>query len=89
MKAVPRTAAKPSTRLRRDDWKLLQDSPFQPLELYNLRSDPLETTDLAAKNRKLFNELDAALRKHIQQAGSAAWQASKETRREKFLPKIQ
>lgn len=61
--------------LRRDDWKLLQDSPFQPLELYNLKSDPQETTDLAAKNRKMFNELGSALRQQIQRAGAVPWQA--------------
>ena len=65
--------------LRRDDWKLLQDSPFQPLELYNLKSDPQETNDLAAKNRKVFNELAAALRKQIQRAGAVPWQAPEHT----------
>jgi arylsulfatase A-like enzyme len=61
---------------RRDDWKLLQDSPFAPLELYDLKSDPREATDLAAKNRKIFNELDAALRRQIQRGGSTPWQKS-------------
>ncbi len=65
--------------LRRDDWKLLQDSPFQPLELYNLKSDPQETTDLAAKNRKMFNELGAALRQQIQRAGLVPWRAPEQT----------
>ena len=32
--------------LRRGDWKLVQDSPFGPYELFNLKSDPYETTDL-------------------------------------------
>jgi len=48
--------------VRRGDWKLLQASPFKLRELYDLKSDPQETTDLAAKNRKVFNELSAALR---------------------------
>jgi arylsulfatase A-like enzyme len=64
---------------RRDDWKLLQDSPFQPLELYDLKSDPQETTDLAAKNRRIFNDLAAALCQQIQRAGAVPWQAPKQT----------
>ena len=43
--------------LRRGDWKLLQDSPFAPLELYDLKSDPQETTDLSAKERQIFDQL--------------------------------
>jgi arylsulfatase A-like enzyme len=60
--------------LRRDDWKLIQDNPFRPLELYDLKSDPQETIDLAAKNRKVFDELAAALRRQIQRAGTKPWQ---------------
>ena len=59
---------------RRGDWKLLQDSPFAPLELYDLKSDPKETTDLAAKERQIFNQLSAGLRKQIQQGGQTPWQ---------------
>ncbi len=62
------------TAFRRGDWKLLQNSPFAPLELYDLESDPKETTDLAPKSRKIFNELDAALIRQIQRGGSTPWQ---------------
>jgi arylsulfatase A-like enzyme len=64
---------------RRGHWKLLQDSPFKPLELYDLKSDPQETTDLAAKDTKMLKELSAALRKQIQRAGEVPWQAPKQT----------
>lgn len=58
----------------RGDWKLMQNDPYSPLELYNLKDDPRETTDLAAKAPKIFNELSTALRAHIQRGGSAPWQ---------------
>ena len=60
--------------LIRGDWKLLQNDPYGPLELYNLKNDPGETTDLATKAPKVFNELSAALAARIQRAGSTPWQ---------------
>ena len=60
--------------VRRGDWKLLQNSPFGPLELYNLAEDPLEEQDLSTSNRKVFNELAAELRREIQRYGTVPWQ---------------
>ena len=58
----------------RGQWKLLQNNPYSPLELYNLKDDPYETNDLAKVNVKIVNELSAALRAHIQRGGSTPWQ---------------
>jgi arylsulfatase A-like enzyme len=61
--------------VRRGDWKLLQNSPFAPLELYNLKDDAQEQHDLAKTNRQKFRELSAALRVQIQRGGAVPWQA--------------
>ena len=58
----------------RGDWKLLQNDPFSPLELYNLRDDPYEKNDLAATNKKIMHELTMALRLQIQRGGATPWQ---------------
>jgi arylsulfatase A-like enzyme len=60
--------------IRRGDWKLIQDSPFRPLELYHLGRDPQETTNLAAREPAVVRELSAALRRHIQRGGQVPWQ---------------
>ncbi len=58
----------------RGEWKLLQNSPFEPLELYNLKQDPEEKNNLAKKAPRIFNELSAALRRQIQYYGEVPWQ---------------
>lgn len=60
--------------LIRGDWKLLQNDPYSPLELYHLKNDPGETTNLATKAPKVFNELSAALASRIQRGGATPWQ---------------
>lgn len=59
----------------RGDWKLLQNTPTGPLELYNLRDDPREERDLAAREKQRVAELATALQAHLQRAGAVPWQA--------------
>ena len=59
--------------VRYGDWKLLQNSPFEPLQLYNLADDPKEQQPLN-KNHKMYKQLFTALRNHIIQAGAVPWQ---------------
>lgn len=61
--------------LIRGDWKLMQNNPYRPLQLYDLKNDPGEQVDLASQRPKIFRELASAMREKIQQAGTTPWQA--------------
>ncbi len=61
--------------LRQGDWKLVRDNVAAPIELYNVKDDPKETTDLANKEKSTFRNLSAVLRRQIQRGGSVPWQA--------------
>ena len=60
--------------IRRGDTKLLHNSPFEPLELYNLSNDPLETTDNTQTETALFREMRQLFQAETQKAGSVPWQ---------------
>lgn len=60
--------------VRKGDWKLLQNYPFAPRELYNLKEDPLEQNNLISTNKEKFRELSALQRRHLQRSGNVAWQ---------------
>ena len=61
--------------LIRGEWKLMQNDPFSPWELYNLKSDPQERTNVIKENPRVAREMQAALRTHIQRGGATPWQS--------------
>ena len=63
-----------SWAMKRGPWKLIKNRPMDEWELYHLDQDPLETTDLAQKEKKVFENLAQAMRAHIQRGGAVPWQ---------------
>lgn len=60
--------------LRMGDWKLLQNSPYQPMELYNLKTDPKEENDLIKLETEVYKKMNSILMQHIQEGGKTPWQ---------------
>ncbi|MFK7911317.1 MAG: sulfatase [Akkermansiaceae bacterium] len=59
--------------IRQGNWKLLQNTPFEPMVLINLKTDPYEKNPQPAHG-KIANKLNAKLMQHIQKSGKAPWQ---------------
>lgn len=59
--------------VRKGDYKLVQNSPFEEFQLFNVQEDPLETIPLD-DNHKEFHNLRYQLSQHIRKAGAIPWQ---------------
>lgn len=60
--------------VRSGPWKLLQNTPYEPMQLFHLENDPLEQEDLSGTHRKEYQQMAARLRRHIQNGGKVPWQ---------------
>jgi arylsulfatase A-like enzyme len=61
---------------RRGPWKLLQNTAFEPMRLYNLDDDPEEKHPIDAAH-PMYNDLFRALQEHITESGTVPWQRPK------------
>lgn len=62
--------------VRQGPYKLLQNTPFEPLELFNLGNDPVEKIPMNEGSEK-FNKLRYNLSQHIRKSGNIPWQKEK------------
>lgn len=58
-----------------NNWKLVQNSPYQMYELYNLKKDTLEKQNLISTEPDRYKKLIELMIPHIQKGGSVPWQA--------------
>ena len=52
-------------------WSLLYATPSEPVELYDLRSDPKQTTNVAAKHPDVIRSLLELYAEDLRRAGAA------------------
>lgn len=70
----PRYLGREYYAVRRGPWKLVQNHPFEPMQLYNLDDDPRESRDLSAEQQPVAARLSRELMLHVQRAGRVPWQ---------------
>jgi arylsulfatase A-like enzyme len=58
-----------------NNWKLVQNSPYQMYELYNLKKDTLEKQNLINTEPDRYKKLIELMIAHIQKGGTVPWQA--------------
>ena len=58
---------------RYGDLKILQNTPFEPIQYFNLDRDELETTPLE-KDSEAYQALRTQLKEHIRSTGGVPWQ---------------
>ncbi len=68
-----RYKGEPYYAARRGPWKLLQNTAFEPLRLFNVEQDPDESEPLPTDHPK-HRELHQKLRQHIARAAQVPWQ---------------
>ena len=69
-----RYGGKSINALRKGSWKLIQNNPYQPQELYDLKNDPLEKKNLINDKIDIYMELNKLMMDKIQEGGQTPWQ---------------
>lgn len=56
------------------DFKILQNTPWEPIQFFNLKEDPFEQKPLEKAGNKNYEELFRKLMRHIRLSGAVPWQ---------------
>jgi len=59
---------------RYGDFKILQNTPYDPIEFYNVAQDEYETTALEISDNAVYDSLRVHLKEHIRASGGIPWQ---------------
>ncbi len=65
---------------RYKEYKLLQNTPWEPLQMYNLRNDPTEQSPLDKQNNEMYRKLFRGLMEHIRLSGAVPWQSGEDVK---------
>jgi arylsulfatase A-like enzyme len=63
---------------RYKEYKILQNSPFEPFQFFNLKKDEYEKNPLNISGDEIYGKLRVQLQDHIRRAGAIPWQEKRE-----------
>lgn len=59
---------------RKGDFKIMQNTPFEPIQYFNLKDDMYEQSPLTQEGDDMYKKLRYQLKEHIRKAGGVPWQ---------------
>lgn len=59
---------------RHNEYKILQNTPWEPIEFYNIKNDPQEKNPIQERSSDTYKNLFKGMMEHIRQAGMVPWQ---------------
>ncbi|MCP4311995.1 MAG: sulfatase-like hydrolase/transferase [Bacteroidetes bacterium] len=59
---------------RYQDYKILQNTPYEPIQVFNIGKDPYEKNPLKTSDLDSFQQIRSQLQEHIRKAGATPWQ---------------
>ena len=62
---------------RYKDYKILQNTPWEPIQFFNLKEDPKEQNPIAERSSAAYKNLFNGLMEHIRQTGMIPWQSKR------------
>ncbi|MFY0652785.1 MAG: sulfatase-like hydrolase/transferase [Cyclobacteriaceae bacterium] len=60
--------------VRKGDIKILQNIPYEALQMFDMKQDELETTPLETSDNEVYKQLRKEWQEHIRLTGSVKWQ---------------
>ena len=62
---------------RCNEYKLLQNTPWEPLQFFNIKEDPQEQHPIEDRSSAIYKKLFKGMMEHIRQSGMIPWQDEK------------
>lgn len=69
-----RTGGQAHYAARHQNFKLVQNTPFEPYQLFDLNEDPRESSPIADTRHPMYRKLQRELIQHIRRSGAVPWQ---------------